>query len=106
MLCEMQLVSSRIRTRIVVSNSYDDNHYTKGTSVGSFKFCLTAYQPLNARRDFLQCMSLIRMTLENDIIYICIMFCVCSNVDVFSNTDIEHSLFINKTNHLTLLIYK
>ena len=31
-LCEMQSVSSRIWTRIVVSNSYDDNHYTTGTS--------------------------------------------------------------------------
>ena len=27
-LCEMQLVSSRIWTRVVVSISYDDNHYT------------------------------------------------------------------------------
>ena len=29
-LCEMQSVSSRIWTRIVVFNSYDDNHYTTG----------------------------------------------------------------------------
>ena len=28
----MQSLSSRIWTRIVVSNSYDDNHYTTGTS--------------------------------------------------------------------------
>ena len=35
-LCEMQSVSSRIWTRIVVSNSYDDNHYTTGTSLDSF----------------------------------------------------------------------
>ena len=28
MLCEMQSVLSRIWTRIVVSISYDDNHYT------------------------------------------------------------------------------
>ena len=28
----MQSVSSRIWTRIVVSISYDDNHYTTGTS--------------------------------------------------------------------------
>ena len=27
----MQLVSSRIWTRVVVSISYDDNHYTTGT---------------------------------------------------------------------------
>ena len=30
MLCEMQLVSSRIWTRVAVSISYDDNHYTTG----------------------------------------------------------------------------
>ena len=29
----MQLVSSRIWTRVAVSISYDDNHYTTGTSV-------------------------------------------------------------------------
>ena len=31
-LCEMQSVSSRIRTRVAVSLSYDDNHYTTGTA--------------------------------------------------------------------------
>ena len=31
--CEMQSVSSRIWTHIAVSISYDDNHYTKGTSI-------------------------------------------------------------------------
>ena len=30
-LCEMQLVSARIWTRVAVSISYDDNHYTTGT---------------------------------------------------------------------------
>ena len=30
-LCEMQSVSSRIWTRVVVSISYDDNHYPTGT---------------------------------------------------------------------------
>ena len=30
-LCEMQSVSSRIWTRVAVSISYDDNHYTTGT---------------------------------------------------------------------------
>ena len=33
MQCEMQSVSSRIRTRVVVSISYDDNHYTTGTTM-------------------------------------------------------------------------
>ena len=46
----MQLVSSRIWTRVVVSISYDDNHYTTGTlkpfnlvrkkSSGSFKYVI------------------------------------------------------------------
>ena len=31
-LCEMQLAWSRIWTRVAVSISYDDNHYTTGTS--------------------------------------------------------------------------
>ena len=31
-LCEIQSVPSRIWTRVAVSNSYDDNHYTTGTS--------------------------------------------------------------------------
>ena len=31
-LCEIQSASSRIWTRIAVSISYDDNHYTTGTS--------------------------------------------------------------------------
>ena len=31
-LCEMQSFSSRIWTRVAVSISYDDNHYTTGTS--------------------------------------------------------------------------
>ena len=31
-LCEMHSVSSRIWTRVAVSNSYDYNHYTTGTS--------------------------------------------------------------------------
>ena len=32
-LCEMQSVSSKIWTRVVVSISYNDNHYTTGTSL-------------------------------------------------------------------------
>ena len=31
-LCEMQLMSSKIWTRVAVSISYVDNHYTTGTS--------------------------------------------------------------------------
>ena len=29
----MQLISSRIWTRVVVSSSYDDNDYTTGTKI-------------------------------------------------------------------------
>ena len=32
-LCEMQSISSRIWTRVTVSISYDDNHYTMSTSI-------------------------------------------------------------------------
>ena len=32
-LCEMQSVSSRIWTRVAMSISYDDSHYTTGTSI-------------------------------------------------------------------------
>ena len=35
-LCEMQSVSSRIWTRVAVSISYGDNHYTTGTSLGVY----------------------------------------------------------------------
>ena len=31
-LCEMQSVSSKIWTRVAMSISYNDNHYTTGTS--------------------------------------------------------------------------
>ena len=35
-LCEMQSVSSRIWTRVAVSISYDNNHYTTGTSYNHY----------------------------------------------------------------------
>ena len=34
----MQSVSPRIRTRVAVSLSYDDNHYTKGTKSGLYTY--------------------------------------------------------------------
>ena len=37
-LCEMQSVSSSIWTRVVVSNSYDDNHYTTGSVTFNSKY--------------------------------------------------------------------
>ena len=37
-LCEMQSVSFRIWTRVAVSISYDDNHYTTGTSSHTITF--------------------------------------------------------------------
>ena len=39
-LCEMQSVSSRFWTRVAVSISCDDNHYTTGTSIA--KYILTS----------------------------------------------------------------
>ena len=39
-LCEMQSVSSRIRTRVAVSISYNDNHYTTGISIW---YCIVIY---------------------------------------------------------------
>ena len=33
MLCELQSVASRFWTRVAVSISYDDNHYTTGTCI-------------------------------------------------------------------------
>ena len=42
-LCEMPSVSSRIWTRVVVSISYDDNHYTTGTSYIYFSLSLSLY---------------------------------------------------------------
>ena len=36
-LCEMQSVRFRIWTRVAVSTSSDDNHYTTGTSYGLFR---------------------------------------------------------------------
>ena len=32
----MQSVRSKIWTRVTVSISYDDNHYTKGTSINAY----------------------------------------------------------------------
>ena len=50
MLCEMQSFSSRIETRVAVSISYDDNHYTTGTSNNVFYSSklpdVTWYEPL------------------------------------------------------------
>ena len=39
----MQSVSSKIWTRVAVSISYDDNHYTTGTMIAQLEFELTYY---------------------------------------------------------------
>ena len=47
-LCEMQSVSSRVWTCVAVSISYDDNHYTTGTSIKqdkSGKYSWEKYEP-------------------------------------------------------------
>ena len=41
----MQSVSSRIWTRVTVSISYDDNHYTTGTSIWVLN--ANGYRPYN-----------------------------------------------------------
>ena len=48
-LCEMQSVSSRIWTRVAVSISYDDNHYTTDTS-NKIKYPRTIDMPLNTNQ--------------------------------------------------------
>ena len=41
----MQSVSSRIWTRVAVSISYDDNHYTTGTSGGGMEHIVIGIIP-------------------------------------------------------------
>ena len=50
----MQSVSSRIWTRVAVSISYDDNHYTTGTSKKN-KWYLTVCKKQNKLRLVLKC---------------------------------------------------
>ena len=45
-LCEMQTASSRIWTRVAVSISYDDNHYTTDTSIICYKLLKPCYKVL------------------------------------------------------------
>ena len=39
----MQLACSRIWTRVAESISYNDNHYTTGTSTGNFLFIVVLF---------------------------------------------------------------
>ena len=49
-LCEMQSFSSRIWTRVAVSISYDDNHYTTGNSINHYTTgTSTSYGSFNAK---------------------------------------------------------
>ena len=43
----MQSVSSRIWTRVAVSDSYNDNHYTTGTSKEPFDYVSNEWIELN-----------------------------------------------------------
>ena len=45
----MQSVSSRIWTRVAVSISYDDNHYTTGTSTFFFEWMNAIPLPLDMK---------------------------------------------------------
>ena len=47
-LCEMQSVSLRILTRVDVSISYDDNHYTTGNTI-SVQYLLILFSIYNNR---------------------------------------------------------
>ena len=50
----MHSASSRIWTRVTVSISYDDNHYTTGTSLSlslSLSLCIYIYIILSAQSD-------------------------------------------------------
>ena len=52
-LCEMQSVSSKIWTRVTVSISCDDNHYTTGTQVVCLKHQYTLNKKKSNERIFL-----------------------------------------------------
>ena len=64
-LCEMQLVSARIWTRIAVSISYDDNHYNNWTYVASC-LCRGVDQQIHTyiKSNILSCFSLYQWGLE------------------------------------------
>ena len=51
LLCEMQLFLSRIWTRVAVSISYDDNHYTTGTTTYSQHYKLRLKGKVEQPRD-------------------------------------------------------
>ena len=44
----MQSVSSRIWTRVAVSISYDDNHYTTGTAIIVVEILFNALKSINS----------------------------------------------------------
>ena len=79
----MQLASSRIRTRAAVSISYDDNHYTTGTSTHTYIYIVKEYI-FTYFKDDLQWWTvfIVDFVLLNVIyiyiyIYVCVCVCVC-----------------------------
>ena len=46
----MQSVSSRIWTRVTVSISYDDNHYTTGTLILQYKNTIKQYSEFSQQQ--------------------------------------------------------
>ena len=81
-LCEMQLASSRIWTRVAVSISYDDNHYTTGTPRGRLSLtahvwglpvasstCLCRHLFLRHEIDYLQFIQVLKPERENVLTY-------------------------------------
>ena len=59
----MQSVSARIWTRVAVSISYDDNHYTTGTSKMKYRYWIQSFDVLldSEREDW----SIIETDLRN-----------------------------------------
>ena len=107
MLCEMQSFSSRTWTRVAVSISYDDNHYTTGTSFWLIPLerLWTPLYPLSNRFDSITAVKLQRclwnkITHEGwyFIIFMCVCMCVyvsvCINYKKYTPTNFLHEKFI------------
>ena len=75
-LCEMQSVSTRIWTRVAVSSSYDDNHYTTGTS----KFCLIVCLNFDSFQHLKTLIFIIFYTAQHRRLHIWPIVCLISKV--------------------------
>ena len=66
----MQSVSSRIWTRIVVSNSYDDNNYTTGTSKHRYHEKVWCIYPSQMIQNFINALTLKTPLLQQIMTYL------------------------------------